>query len=278
MRSSPRPPSATGSDEVGGDPGEEAPVAEHREGVHGGGQQAVAPQVRRATSTAQRARARRRGRAAPARSRTRARRGGSRTRPARAARPRRRRRASRSSGARAATTPAARISPMAQADCIRPSALPRCSGRPGLGDERRARRPLAAHAQPEDEAEDGELDDRGAEAAGAAGQRVHEDRDHQRARAAHAVGQEAEQRAADGGGHQGEGVEQARRGLVHPQVAHQVGEDQGVEHHVHGVEHPAEAARHERAPLRRRDVGGPDRFHEVAEHNGSVLDSRSTLR
>ena len=35
-----------GQRRVGGDPGEEPPVAEHREGVHGGGDQAVPAQVR----------------------------------------------------------------------------------------------------------------------------------------------------------------------------------------------------------------------------------------
>ena len=102
--------------------------------------------------------------------------------------------------------------------------------------------------------------------------RVDEDRDHQRARAADAVGQEAEAEAADGGGEQRERVQQPALRLAHPEVAHEVREHHRVEHHVHGVEHPAEPARdqserrsagvtcsgHSRSPSMRRVPRAPD--------------------
>ena len=130
-------------------------------------------------------------------------------------------------------------------------------GAPGLGDERGARRPLAAHAEPQQEPEDRELHDGGRQPAGPAGQRVHQDREDERARAADAVGQEPEGEAAEGGRDERERVEQPARALVHAQVVHEVRQHERVEHHVHGVEHPAEAARHERALLGRGDLGGP---------------------
>ena len=189
--------------------------------------------------------------------RTRARRAGSRTRSSAGSTPTKKTARQPKLGRTRATTPAAIISPIAQVDCIRPEGLAAVLRRPGLGDERGAGRPLAAHAQAEDEAEDRELHDGGREAAGPARQRVDEDRDHQRARAADAVGEEAEEQAADGRGQQGERVQEPGRGLVHPEVAHQVREHHGVEHHVHGVEHPAEAAGHERAALGLGHVRGP---------------------
>ena len=195
MRSSPRPPCSHRQREVGGDPGEEAPVAEHRAGVHGRGQEAVAAQVL-APQQPQRARApglllaqpdlrlrhvapdpedeERRQHAdeedgAPA--------------EARAGRgPRRRRRSSRR---------------WPSVDCMRPSALPRCSA----GQVSAISAAPVVHSppmpRPRMKRKMASWRIAGREAAGAAGDGVDEDRDHERARAADAVGEEAEEQPAD---------------------------------------------------------------------------------
>ncbi len=67
---------------------------------------------------------------------------------------------------------------------------------PGLGDERRAGGPLAAHAEAEQDAEDREFDEAVREAAGRGEDCVDEDRGHQRAGASEAIRDEPEDQAA----------------------------------------------------------------------------------
>src|SRR5580698_9922466 len=114
-------------------------------------------------------------------------------------------------------------------------------GAPGFGDQRGSGTPFAAHAEAEKKTEDGELRNRMSEAAGGARKRVEKDRGHQRTSASDAVGDDAENQAAEGGRDQSEGVEEAGRAGAHREFADQIGEDERVEHDVHGVEHPAEA-------------------------------------
>ena len=167
-------------------------------------------------------------------------------------------------GSTTSVTPAAIISPIAHVDCIRPSALPRCSGGqisamsaapvvhsppiPSPSTKRKnaswvmvCDKPLAKLASEYDQ-----------------------DRGHQRAGAAHPVGDHAEAQAADRRGDEREGVQEPGLGFAHPEVEHQLREHHGVEHHVHGVEHPAEAARDERALLGRADRLGPLQHAEDA--------------
>jgi hypothetical protein len=46
--------------------------------------------------------------------------------------------------------------------------------------------------------------------------------------------------APDPGRQQGQTVEQPGRALAHAQVAHDMGQDQGIEHGVESIEHPAQ--------------------------------------
>ena len=59
---------------------------------------------------------------------------------------------------------------------------------------------------------------------------------------------------ADPGGEQRQAVQQSRRAFRHAQVAHDVGQDQGVEHGVEGIEHPAQGRGEESAALRGGDL------------------------
>ena len=111
--------------EVGGDPGEEPPVAEHAERVHGGGEQAVAAEVRaqehaqrsrRSLSLAQPDLGLRHVLADPEDEQ-------------RGEDPDEEDSPPSEPGQDQAHHAAATISPMAQVDCMRPRALPRCSGR-----------------------------------------------------------------------------------------------------------------------------------------------------
>jgi hypothetical protein len=148
-------------------------------------------------------------------------------------------------------------------------------GRPDLGDEGRSGRPLAAHAQPEHEAEEGELGHALRQATGEARERVDQDRRHQRAGAAHAVGNHPECQAADGGSGERERVQEPGLGLAEPEVEHQLREHHGIEHHVHGVEHPAQASRDQRASLRRADRLWPGEAEDAA---GAVARMRRVER
>src|SRR6267154_305212 len=113
---------------------------------------------------------------------------------------------------------------------------------PGFRDERGSRGPFAAHAQAQHKTKHGQLGHRMRERTSRAGQRIHQNRDHQRPRAADAVSHYAEQQPANRGGHQREGIQKAGRARVHGEFTDEVGQDERVEHHVHGVQHPAEPA------------------------------------
>ena len=109
-------------------------------------------------------------------------------------------------------------------------------------DERRAGRPLAAHAEAEQDAEHGELHRRLREAARGGEDRVDQHRGHQRALAPEPVGDDAERDAAGGGGQQRDRPEDA--GRLEREVQHRIADERRehdrVEHHVERVEHPAE--------------------------------------
>ena len=111
---------------------------------------------------------------------------------------------------------------------------------PGLADEGGAAGPLAAHAQAEEDAEDGELPDVLSETASEGKDRIEQDAEVQGPRAAEFVGQDAEQQAANRGGAQGQRGHQTARFTRQPEVLDDGGEDERIEHHVEGVEHPTQ--------------------------------------
>ncbi len=119
-------------------------------------------------------------------------------------------------------------------------------GGPRLGHQRRAAGPLTAHAQAEQDAEDGELPHRLREAARRGEHRVDEDASHQRPRPAEPVGDHPEDHPSRRGGEQGERSEQSGGFRVHRQVPHERNQDERVEHDVEGVQHPAERGRDQR--------------------------------
>ena len=131
-----------------------------------------------------------------------------------------------------------------------------------LRHERRARRPLAAHAEPEQHAEDGKLSDRLREAARRREDRIAEDGGHQRACAADPVRDDARHDAAGRGGEECDRSENAggADGEVKNGIVDELGEDDRVEHHVERVEHPAERGRDERAPGPRVRLSPPRHF------------------
>ena len=135
-------------------------------------------------------------------------------------------------------------------------------GRPGLGDQRRAACPLPSHAEPQEHAEHGKLGHGLRQSAGGGEHGVDEDARDQGALPPVAVRHDAEGEAADGRRHERQGPQQAGGELRHLEVFHERGEHERVEHHVEAVEHPAEAARHQRAPAFRGP--GPPPGHESA--------------
>ena len=80
---------------------------------------------------------------------------------------------------------------------------------------------------------------------------------HQRARAAVPVGDDAEEKAAGRGGEERDRADGAGRLPRDPEVRDDRREQQRVEHHVEGVEHPAERRGDERALRVRRPVAPP---------------------
>ena len=96
------------------------------------------------------------------------------------------------------------------------------------------------------------------EAAARGEDRVDEHARHQRARAAVAIGDDAEGQAAGGGGEEHRPSRSRRRSaVVMPEVRDDRREQQRVEHHVERVEHPAERRGDERALRVRRAVAPP---------------------
>ncbi len=80
---------------------------------------------------------------------------------------------------------------------------------------------------------------------------------HQRPRPAEAIGDVTENRAADARHDQGHGAEHAGRVVPEPEVHPELPNRHGVEHEVHGVEHPAELRGEQHAPLLARDGAIP---------------------
>src|SRR5882672_11398783 len=93
--------------------------------------------------------------------------------------------------------------------------------------------------------------------AGGACKRVDEDRSHERACAPDAIRENTEKKSADGGSDKRQRIQKTRGPSVHAELADQVRENERVEHDVHGVEHPAEAAGDERFALGGSDVARP---------------------
>jgi hypothetical protein len=121
--------------------------------------------------------------------------------------------------------------------------------RPGFADEHRAGCPFATHAEPEQRAPEEQLEDRLRRRRAERRQREEDDRAHQGARAAESVGDVAERETADARHDQRRRAEQSGRGVVESEMDLQLVERDGIEHEVHGVEHPAELRRRQDAPL-----------------------------
>jgi hypothetical protein len=111
---------------------------------------------------------------------------------------------------------------------------------PGLADEGGAAGPFAAHAQAKEDAKDGELPDVLGEPAGERKDRIEQDAEVQGPGAAKLVGQDAKDQSAHCGRSQGQGGHQTARLTRQPEVLDDGREDQGVEHHVEGIEHPTQ--------------------------------------
>ena len=125
---------------------------------------------------------------------------------------------------------------------------------PGFGDERGAGVPLAAHAETEEKTEEAEDCYASRKATGEREERIGEDAHTEQAAAAQAVGEEAEEKAAEGGADERESVQSACHGFGHAELAHQGGEHERVEHDIEGIEHPAEAGGDDGAALWRGSV------------------------
>ena len=200
MRSSdnPAPPCATGRARYDGNPREQPPPREHRRGIHRGDDQRQAHQPGPSTGAGHRALSGRTrdGRSSHTCDSSTERRIHS-VSSAGATPARNTPRQPQTGSTSALTAAAGRVAdrPGALHDAERLAAVLR---RPGLGDQRGARGPLAAHAEPEHDAEERELLDRLRKTAGSRRERVDRDRRGQRPRAADAVGQPPEQRTADG--------------------------------------------------------------------------------
>src|SRR5205823_10056110 len=108
-------------------------------------------------------------------------------------------------------------------------------GAPRLGDERGAAAPFAPHAQTEQKAKGRELRYGMGKTTSRAGNGINEDGTHQSARAAKAIRKNTEKEAANRGSDQREGIKKASGGFAHAELGHQIGEDERVQHDVHGV-------------------------------------------
>ena len=122
-------------------------------------------------------------------------------------------------------------------------------GRPALGDQGRATGELAAQAEADDDAEGRELGDRLGEPAEGGKERIDRDAADHGARAPEAVGDDAENEAPGGRRELADRAQEARHRLRHPQVSHEVGQDHGIDHEIHAVEHPAQGCRDQGASL-----------------------------
>ena len=83
------------------------------------------------------------------------------------------------------------------------------------------------------------------------------------------VRQEAKCHSADAGSQQGESAEQARSGLAHAEVAHQLCEHEGIEHGVEGVERPTHRRCQQCAALPRRSLA--DELNGSDRHAAAIL-------
>ena len=111
-----------------------------------------------------------------------------------------------------------------------------------LHGERRANAPLSAHADAEEQAQDEEDGEVGGEAAEQFDGGEEDDVGHQRAAAAVAVGQHAEDQRADGAHGQRAGDGQNDVGFADVEVLGQGVEQEDDDEEVEGVERPAEKA------------------------------------
>jgi len=95
-----------------------------------------------------------------------------------------------------------------------------------------------------------------------------QDGEHQRAGTPDAVRDHSEEQAADGGSDERQRVQQARGLRVHAELADQEGENQGVEHYVHRVEHPARGSGDQGAAFRAGRVARPFKNQEFSACGG----------
>ena len=129
--------------------------------------------------------------------------------------------------------------------------------RPCFADEHRSGRPLAAHADAEHRAPEQQLHHalrrRGAQRR----QRKNQDRAHQGPGPAEAIGDVTEDRPADARHDERDGAEHAGGVVAEAEVHAQLTDGHGVEHEIHGVEHPAELRGQQHTPLLSRDRAVP---------------------
>ena len=141
--------------------------------------------------------------------------------------------------------------------------------RPVLERQRHAGRPDAAHADAEQRADREQHPVRRREAAEEREQRVPEDREHQRALAAPAIGRRAGADAAGDAEDQRDRAERARERLVDGEAALNVDEQKRQDGEVEAVEHPAEVGADERLPLRRGDLAIPGASGRAVPRRGT---------
>ena len=121
--------------------------------------------------------------------------------------------------------------------------------RPALGHQGRAARPLAAHPEPEQDAEGHELPERAGKAAGRREDGIDDHAEHQRARPPEPIGNPAEHQAAGRTGHERDRSEHAARGGRQAERDTHGRQRHREERDVERIEHPAERCREQR-PLR----------------------------
>ena len=119
---------------------------------------------------------------------------------------------------------------------------------PGLADEGGAAGPFPAHAKAEEDAEYGELPDVLGEAAREGKDRIEQDaEDRARVRPSWSA-RTPNTRPPTAEARQGQGGQQTARLTRQPEVLTDGREDESVEHHVEGVEHPTQRRRYQSLP------------------------------
>ena len=128
---------------------------------------------------------------------------------------------------------------------------------PHLRDQRGAGGPLPAHAEAKNDAAEHEFGGRSREATERGGDGVDQHAGGEGTRTAEAVGEPAEADAPDGRGEKRGRHHGTAHGRGELHGALHLAENQGIEHHVHAVEHPAETSGQQGALLLLRPLDQP---------------------